>query len=810
MTGPNVPAPERPPDAPSSAPSNWLGRMAGAILAHPRRAIAAFALLSVLSVLSATQLTVDPDMLALLPQDHPTTVAIQRINEEEGGANLVTLAFKGDEQAARDAALGKLSQRIEALEGVEYALFDIEPELAWQLGMLQLTPDELAAIEARLQGAVALGPAAANPFVAQRLLDLGPLTEKLAGREHSRAVLPSDDGLARIVVRPTGSPYDARFAGPFMKSLEAEVNAVVEADPAIELVWVGGAYRHSVEDIETIRTDLTATAGLSAFLVLAFITLAFRDLRATLLVFVPLIFANLWTTGMAWLAVGSLNTFTSFYPAILVGLGVDFSLHLYARYREERLVQDTVHKAIIAAWDKVGPPCLTAAVTSAGGFCALWVAGFGGFRQLGTLLGVGVLLCLVSVMTMLPLLIAWRDGGRDLAELRRADPPRPVGRLGRGVARSAPFFLLVVAGVTLVASTQADLIGFEYDLSALRRAGLSYDDMSEEERLAAESAMAPVLLSFEDDAALSAAHSRLSKAIEGGEVPGVMGLLSVHTVLPVDQPARHERLVSITELARHPNIQFLPAAARTNLAKLAESSPRMLGAEELPRGLRHVLGAEAPRPRMLLLPAGNQWDLRENAALKKSVEAAAPEAEAAGEYLALAVLYELVVDDVPWVAGTALLVVFLLSWFDLNHPGRALWTVSALAAGMAWAAAGMVLTGIELSVINFVGIPILMGIGVDVIIHLMHRVEEEGPGGVKRALSTTGWASALSAATTILSFASLTIAEHQGVRSLGYLIVLGLSLVTLGGFAVVPLGWLSLWRMRGKLDVADEAASEGQ
>ena len=117
----------------------------------------------------------------------------------------------------------------------------------------------------------------------------------------------------------------------------------------------------------------------------------------------------------------------------------------------------------------------------------------------------------------------------------------------------------------------------------------------------------------------------------------------------------------------------------------------------------------------------------------------------------LAVLYELVVDDVPTVAGTALFVVFLLSWLDLRRVGRAVWTVSALAAGMCWAAAGMVTMGIELSVVNFVGIPILMGIGVDVIIHLMHRVEEEGPGRVAHALSTTGWASVLSAAAAMIS-----------------------------------------------------------
>ena len=795
MAGPTSPT-----ERGAYVPTTWLGRLAQRVLAHSRVAWATFLVLTVVAIASATQLRVDPDMLALLPQDHPTTQAIQRINTEEGGTNLVTLAFSGAEPVARDAALSRLAAQLEGLDGVDYALFDIDEDLAWRLGMLQLTPDELDGIQARLKGAVALGPAAANPFVAQRLLDLGPLTERLARGSESTAVLPSEDGLARIVVRPTGSAYDARFAGPFMERLEGALADFDAGEPAVELVWVGGAYRHSVEDVATIRNDLTATAGVSVVLVLVLISLAFRDLRATLLVFTPLVFANIWTTGVAWAAVGSLNTFTSFYPAILVGLGVDFSLHLYARYREERKVRDSVHDAIFAAWDRSGPPCLTAAVTSAGGFCALWVAGFGGFRQLGTLLGVGVLLCLVTVLTMLPLLISWRDRTSSRAPAP-ASADLSAGRSGGLWARigyEAPIGLLVVGAVTVLAGTQLDLIGFEYDLSALRKAGLSYEDMSDEERSAATSSFAPVVVSFETPAALAAAHARLAPEVSAGEVPHIQGLLSVHTVLPVDQGERISRLEAIRTLAQHPHMQFLPAAARDNLAALARQAPRLLTADDLPRSLRHVLGAGQARPRMLLLPGGNQWDLRSNAGLKQSVETIVPEGEAAGEYLALAVLYELVVDDVPWVAGTAFLVVFTISWLDLRHLRRAIWTVAALAAGMAWAGAGMVLTGIELSVVNFVGIPILMGIGVDVIIHLMHRVEEEGPQGVRRALSTTGWASGLSAATTILSFMSLTIAEHQGVRSLGHLIVLGLTLVTLGGFAVVPLGWLSIWRLQGK------------
>ena len=115
----------------------------------------------------------------------------------------------------------------------------------------------------------------------------------------------------------------------------------------LEVAWVGGAYRHAVEDLENVIHDLTWTAVVSLCLVLIFLGVAFRDARAVLLLFFPLVIGNVWTLGYASLSVGTLNTFTSFVAAILIGLGVDFSIHLYSRYREERIDSDTIQEAVI-------------------------------------------------------------------------------------------------------------------------------------------------------------------------------------------------------------------------------------------------------------------------------------------------------------------------------------------------------------------------------------------------------------------------------------------------------------------------------
>jgi hypothetical protein len=87
---------------------------------------------------------------------------------------------------------------------------------------------------------------------------------------------------------------------------------------------------------------------------------------------------------------------------------------------------------------------------------------------------------------------------------------------------------------------------------------------------------------------------------------------------------------------------------------------------------------------------------------------------------------------------------------------------------------------------------------VDVVIHLLHRLKEEGPGGVRRALRTTGVAATISTVTTIASFVALTAAGNRGIQSLGILVVIGLTMVFLASAILLPLGWAAGWKVTGR------------
>lgn len=770
------------------------GKLASWILAHRRLVGGLLVVLTVVAAGLASRLQVDSNLLTLLPRHAPEIVALRKLHAEEGGANLVTLAFRSEDPEALDGFLDDLVVDLEALEEVQFAVHEIDPDLVRSVALLQLDETDVQELSVRTRGALALGPAL-NPIVTQRLLDMGPLTERIAS-SRLPTVLDADDGRGRVLIRPTGSSHDAPFAIKLMDAIESTLD---EADPAasgVDLMWIGGSYRHNVEDRRGILEDLKAMTSVSFVLVVTIIALAFRSFRATIVVIIPLTIGTLLELATIWVLYGSITTYTSSGAAVLLGLGIDFAIHLVGRYREQRSRGLSLHDAICTAWDHTGPPCTTAALTSAAGFLALSVADFRGFSQLGVVLAVGLLMCLLVMLVALPVLLPWLDSG--------ASGARPL--LPRGIApkesestyRLAPLCLMVAVVATGLAASILPP-DFEYDVSNLRRPGLSYQELSKEERALARESYSPVVVTMPDRRTLTETHRRVDTALQGDDYRHVARVVSIENVLPADQAARVAALQDLQSLLDNPNLRYLPPPFVKNLLVLRDWDGQALARADLPEPLLTLLGASTDdQHRLLLFPRGNMWDLREASAFGLEVSDLVGEAPAAGEYTALGALYRVIRSDMPFVAVVAMFLVLALSAIDLRRPIFIVGAGGTLIAGMVWAGVAVKLVGIELSIINIVGLPILLGIGVDVVIHLLHRLEEEGPGGVRRSLATTGVAALVSTLTTIGSFVSLTFAGNRGIQSLGMLVVIGLICVFVTTAAVLPVAWAAGWKVSGQ------------
>ena len=112
-----------------------------------------------------------------------------------------------------------------------------------------------------------------------------------------------------------------------------------------------------------------------------------------------------YTLGFATLAVGRLNILSITLVPILIGLAIDYGVHLIFRYEEEVRQGHSRRLAVGKALGFTGIGVITNALTIAGAFYFMMLTDFKGMQEMGLIAGTGVMVCLVPMLTLLPLLL---------------------------------------------------------------------------------------------------------------------------------------------------------------------------------------------------------------------------------------------------------------------------------------------------------------------------------------------------------------------------------------------------------------------
>jgi hypothetical protein len=138
----------------------------------------------------------------------------------------------------------------------------------------------------------------------------------------------------------------------------------------------------------------------------------------------------------------------------------------------------------------------------------------------------------------------------------------------------------------------------------------------------------------------------------------------------------------------------------------------------------------------------------------------------------------------------ATLLIALTLWRSLGGGMRALLAASPLILGYVWMLGGMRLLQINFNFINIMISPLLIGIGVDNGVHIMHRYREERKvdpeGAIERAGQKTAVAVLVTSLTTMLVFASLLLASTPGLRFLGISALLGIGFTLIFSLLFLP------------------------
>jgi hypothetical protein len=129
-------------------------------------------------------------------------------------------------------------------------------------------------------------------------------------------------------------------------------------------------------------------------------------------------------------------------------------------------------------------------------------------------------------------------------------------------------------------------------------------------------------------------------------------------------------------------------------------------------------------------------------------------------------------------------------------------TLGCALAGIAGMIALVSAAGIQVNVIDFIALPITIGLGIDYAVNIAARDRQDGAArGPRHVLATTGGAVLLCSFTTIVGYGSLLISDSGGIRSFGLAAILGELACVVAAVLLAP-ALLALLRRRSGLGSA--------
>jgi uncharacterized protein len=602
------------------------------------------------------------------------------------------------------------------------------------------------------------------------------------------------------------------------------------------------------DERETCTEDSIRSGVISIVMILIIFAIGFGEFSRPVFAVSALGCGLGWTMGYTTLVVGHLNFITVSLVTMLMGLGIDFGIHLLFRYDEELARGCSPEEAMDITIAGTGVDTFVGAAATAAAFLALTQADFRGISDFGIIASGGVMLCFFSTIAVLPSLLALYPG-------RPRPPSKPDGFLawaeGQLLGRAR---VLSAVGLCflLVCGAWATQVGFDYNLLKVQAKEIesvrTEIDMVTEFKRSVLSGQ--VLVKGEDKA------REFAKKFE--QLPTVSSVGSVVSMLPVVSPKRQRLITEIVALM--PNLH-LPEKVRLEnaadllalqkkLEQLEKSQPNQgSGDPDINLAIEHVkqsvdtmdpgpiqdglvifqenvrtdlgnildfMNQQVAQPPTLadlppnlvmryVSPDGyyklsisaerNIWEKEHLEQFLDQTTAVDPNIighPVVQEHILAA--FNRAFNRTPWFTLLGVLTVMIVYLRSLKSVCLALLPT---ATGVLVIFATMGYVGIDFNVVNFVALPMSVGIGAVYGVHSLHRMRELNDETI--LTSSTGPALLLSGVTTMVGFASLMTAHHRGLSSLGFVIAVGVA-VNFGGSLIFLPAMRRALRMKDTLD----------
>ena len=663
-------------------------------------------------------------------------------------------------------------------------------------------------------------------------------------REKGYMVSENDDLLFILVVP---NEDETSFTG-YKDAVALARQYIAETQKDFPDITVGltGEEVISSDEMVTTQADVETASKIALTGVALLFIIAYRGVVKPLLAVFCLLLALCWTIGFTTLTIGHLNILSIVFTTILIGLGIDFGIHILERYKEERLKGNEILEALQKTVQGTGRGNFSGAITTAMAFGAMVLTDFIGIVELGWIAGWGILFCMVAMLLVLPALITLEEKWRKphYAQEKTATPKQK-----QWVDKLFDHYYLIIGLCTvlvLIASVSLKDLRFDYNLLNLQAKGteavqyemkilesagrsawsaaMLADSLEEVQQKELQLKALPTVARFESISVVIPEHQEenlltirkdlapLLKELEVEPEDVAFSLKALNKTLkriqfklqgreeggdPLD-PVRVagnrlrnflEKSQKIEQGLAESRLENFSALLFTDYRDLmdelkANAEPRLVRLEEIPPKLRERYISKKGKYVIHIYPSVDIWDLDERRKYLNDLRSVDP--NVTGTAVHMFESTRLMTEGYVKGGLYAMTAIIFYVFFMFRNVRTVFFVLLPVLAGSIWTVGVMELIGLKLNMANLVILPLILGVGVVNGIHITHRYREEEDKHASVLGKSTGQAVVLSSFTTMIGFGSLMVADHSGVFSLGLVLTIGVFNCLIASITFLP------------------------
>lgn len=358
---------------------DWTGRMA---TGKPWSVITVFVVLLIISGAGISRLQVNINLDEMMPKSHPLRSSVKILDDEFGGTKTLSVLFEGDV---------KSPEVMQAMENFGSEVKKI-PEVS--------SVTSLATVIRTISRAIN------NP-----------------GNPYYDRIPDKRDAIAQYIefYNMSGDPADFEQMVDFdytksvatiqfkaknyssFKNTESKIREIVKQTPFCTLV--AGQSLVEKELAEAVIKGQIWSLLFAMGSIILLLWIIFRSLRAGLMGSLPLIVSLIFNFGlMGWIGL-QLDIATSMLSSIAIGIGVDYTIHLFWRMNHELQHGKPWDEAIIYTLRSTGRGIAINAFSVTVGFAVLFFSGLTILKSFGFLIIFSLLICLLCALLLIPALL---------------------------------------------------------------------------------------------------------------------------------------------------------------------------------------------------------------------------------------------------------------------------------------------------------------------------------------------------------------------------------------------------------------------